>query len=171
MQTPIRPRASAPAALWALALVSLFLNIALAVLLVVIVLSARQFASDTADALSDVGNQDINYTFRLNQTVPVRAEVPFTQDIIVPISQSINVDTVVTVSRELPVIGVIDLDVPIQASIPVQFDVPIVVSRTFPVSAEVPLNLEIPLNIRISETPFKATIDSVVRSLKAFAGR
>ena len=171
MQTPTRPRASAPAALWALALVSLLLNIALAALLVVATLSVRQFAADTADALAAVGNTDINYTFRLNQTVPVRAEVPFTQNIIVPISQSIDVDTVVTVSRELPVIGVIDFDVPIQASIPVQFDVPIMVSQTFPVSAEVPLNLEIPLNIRISETPLKATIDAVVRSLNAFAGR
>ncbi len=171
MQTPIRSKPSAPATLWALALVSLLLNIALVALIVVVVMWARQFAADTADALNAVGNQDINYTLRLNQTVPVRAEVPFAQTIVVPISQSIDVNTIVTVSRELPVIGVIDLDVPIQASIPVNFEVPIAVNQTFPVSADVPLNMEIPLSIRVNETPLKAAIDSVVRSLNTFAGR
>jgi len=171
VQTPIRSKPSAPAALWSLAFVSLLLNVALAALVVVIVLSARQFAAGTADALAAVGSQDINYTLRLNQTVPVRADVPFAQNIVAPVNQSIEVNTVVTVSRELPVIGVIELDVPIQTSIPISFEVPIVVSQTFAISADVPLNMEIPLSIRINETPLKATIDSVVRSLNAFAGR
>lgn len=171
MQSPVRSRPSAPAALWALALVSLLLNLALGALIVFVVVWARQFAADTADALIAVGDQDINYTLRLNQTVPVRADVPFAQSVVVPINQTINVNTVVTVSRELPVIGVIDLDVPIRASIPVNFEVPITIDQTFPISADVPLNMEIPLSIRVNETPLKATIDSVVRSLNTFAGR
>lgn len=171
MQTPVRSKPSAPAALWALALVSLLFNVALVALVVVAVISARQFAADTADALVALGNQDINYTFRLNQTVPVRAEVPFAQSFVVPIRQSIDINTVVAISRELPVIGVIDLDVPIQTSIPVSLSVPVAISQTFPVNADVPLNLEIPISIRVNETPLKATIDSAVRSLNMFAGR
>ncbi|MCS7059570.1 MAG: hypothetical protein RMN25_00230 [Anaerolineae bacterium] len=171
MQTPIRSKPSAPAALWTLALASFLLNVVLIALLILGIMWARRLAADTADALIAFGNQDINYTLRLNQTVPVRAEVPFVQNVVVPIRQTIDVNTVVTVSRELPVVGVLEFDVPIQASIPVQFDVTIPVSQTFPVNTDVPLNMEIPLSIRVSDTSLKSTIDSVARALNTFAGR
>jgi len=165
------PKHSAPTALWVIAIVSLALNVVILVVLVAGLVAARQMAGDAASALESFSQQTISYRFRVNQTVPVSADVPFQLDLIVPVNQTLDVNTVVTVSRELPVIGQIEFDVPIQTSIPVSFEVPLIINQTFPITTDVALNLEIPLDVSIADTPLKQAIDAVAQPLKVFGGR
>ena len=162
---------TAPPVLWALTIVSLLLNAFIITILILVVVVGRQVAASVADQLQAFGNQTINYKFRVNQTVPVNTSVPFQKNLIIPFQQTIPVSTTVKVGKELPVLGLIEFDVPIDTSVPVSFSVPISISETIPVNAEVPLNLEIPLEIPVRDTPIKATLDEVVRALNTFAGR
>ncbi len=171
MRNPEHPAPSAPKALWVIALISLVLNLALAGALVYGWVTARRFAADTATALETFSNQTITYRFRLNQTVPVRADVPFEQTLMMPVRQNLDIDTTVTVSQELPVIGQVTFDVPIRANVPVSFDIPFVISETFPVYTDVPLNLEIPVELPIRDTPLKPAIDALIQPLKNLAGQ
>ena len=165
-----RPRSASPA-LWALAIVSLLLNIIVIGALVIVFVVGRQIAADVADQLDAFGRQTINYKFHVTQTVPVRTNVPFSHSAVIPFNQNLPISTTVKVSKEIPVIGQISFDVPIQANVPVSLSIPIEISRTIDVNAEVPLNLEIPLEIPLKDTPLKATLDSVVKTLNTFAGR
>ena len=162
---------SAPPALWALTIVSLLLNVLIIAILILVDMVGRQIAASVADQLEAFGNQTINYKFRVNQTVPVNTLVPFQKNLVVPFQQSIPVSTTVKVSKELPVLGVVEFDVPIDTSVPVSFSVPIAISETIAVNAEVPLNLEIPLEIPVRDTPIKETLDRVAQALNTFAGR
>jgi hypothetical protein len=171
MRNPERFAPRAPRTLWAAALISLFLNVALAGALVYGWATARRVAGEAATALDAFADQTITYQFRLNQTVPVRAEVPFEETLMVPVRRDLDINTTVTVSQELPVIGQVTFDVPIRANIPVSFEIPFVISQTFPVQADVPLNLEIPVELPIRDTPLKPAIDALSRPLKDLAGR
>jgi hypothetical protein len=81
------------------------------------------------------------------------------------------ISATVKVGKELPVLGKIEFDVPIQTNVPISLSVPVAISQTVPVNADVPLNLEIPLEIPVRDTPIKATLDQVVKALNNFAGR
>ena len=164
---------SAPASplLWGLLAISLLLNIVVIAVLVLAVMVGRQTAAGMADQLAAFGRQNINYQFRIVQTVPVTASVPFQHAVVVPFNQLMPISTTVSITRELPVIGVINFDVPIEANVPVSLSIPITISETIPVNTAVPLNLEIPLEIPVAGTPLKATLDSVVNVLNGLAGR
>jgi len=157
--------------LWALVSISLLLNLIIITALIFILMAGRQIASDVAGQLEGFGRQTINYKFRITQTVPVQARVPFRQSRIVPYSYMMPVSTTVNVTKELPVIGQINFDVPIRVDIPVSLTIPIEISETIPVNANVPLNLEIPLEIPIKDTPLKTMIDGIVKTLNQLAGR
>ncbi len=163
----------APASLllWGLLAVSLLLNVVVIAVLFVAVMAGRQAAAGIADQLAAFGRQDIRYQFRIVQTVPVTASVPFHHTAIVPYSQSLPISTTVTITKELPVIGQISFDIPIEARVPVSLSIPVAISGTIPVQAAVPLNLEIPLDIPVADTPLKTTIDNAVKALNNLAGR
>lgn len=171
MQRREPARGGAPAGLWAIAILSLALNGVIIAAGLFLVLTSRQAAGDAAAALDALTRENVNYTFRVNQSVPVRTDIPFSRTLVIPIERTLDVSTVVTVTRDIPVIGAIEFDVPIQATVPVSFDVPIVISETLPVNIDVPLNLDIPLQVTLSETPLQRAIEPLVKALYRLAGK
>ena len=151
--------------------ISLLLNAVIIVALVFIVISGRQISADIIKQLEDFGKQSISYKFRITQTVPVQALVPFNQSMVIPYKQVLPVNTTVTITKELPVIGQVSFDIPIQTNIPVSLSIPIDISQTIPVNAEVPLNMEIPLEIPIKDTPLKTMLDGIANTLRQISGR
>ncbi|HEY3340872.1 MAG TPA: hypothetical protein VGK81_02595 [Anaerolineae bacterium] len=162
---------SASPILWALAAVSFVLNIVVIGVLMILFMYGRQAAADLADQLGAFSNQTINYSFHITQTVPIRTNVPFSYTTVMPFSQSLPISTTVNVSKEIPVVGLITFDVPIRADVPVSLSIPIQISHTIDVNVAVPLNLNIPLQIPLQDTPLKATLDGIVKTLNMLAGR
>jgi len=154
---------------WLLTLLSLMLNCVVIGALVYGVMLARQIAGGAANALESLGNQTINYSLQISQTVPVRTTVPFNQRLDIPINQTVPVDTIIQINPTLPVVGPIALDVPVKTTIPVRITVPISFSQSIPVNADVPINLVVPIQIRIADTELKPQIDAWVRLLRQFA--
>ncbi len=157
--------------LWVLAVGSFILNLLIMAALIKAVLVGRQMAATMADQLDAMSQQSINYTFHLSQTVPVHTSVPFSYTAVVPFNQVIPISTSVWVTKELPVVGQIAFDVPIQAAVPISLSIPIQITRTIDVNADVPLDLSIPLQIALRDTPLKGTLDNLITSLNALAGR
>jgi hypothetical protein len=168
----MQERPGSASALWrALVVVSFIVNILVVVALVLIFASTRRVAANLADRLDDFSHQTINYSLHITQTVPVHTDVPFSQTLVVPFNLDVPVSTTVVVSKEIPVVGVVAFDVPIQASVPVSLSVPIEVSRTIRVDAEVPLSLDVPLQVPLQDTSLKSALDDVIGVLNQVAGR
>lgn len=165
-----KPRSASPV-LWVLAIFSFLLNLVIIGVLVIVFMAGRQAAADLADQIDAFSQQTINYSLHITQTVPVHANVPFSQTMAVPFNPTVPISTTVKVSKEIPVVGQITFDVPIQAEVPVSLSIPIEISRTIDVNAEVPLNLDVPLQIPLKDTSLKATLDSIVKALNSLAGR
>ena len=166
-----QPQRSASPFLWALVVVSLLLNVLVIATLAMVAVMGRQVAADMADQLDAFGQQTVNYKFHISQEVPVKTSIPFNHSTVVHYSQVMPISTTVKVAKEIPVVGQIAFDVPIQANIPISLSIPVQISRTIDVDAEVPLSLDIPLEIPLKDTPLRATLDSLVKTLNAIAGR
>ena len=162
---------SSPPVLWALAIVALLLNFLVVGVLIFATFTAREVAGTAADQLEALSQQPVSFMFRITQTVPIRTMIPFHQKLGMPFTHTVSINTSVVVSKELPVIGQIAFDVPIQASIPISFDIPIDVDTTVPVSMEIPLNLQIPVQIHLGATPIGDVLDETIRALRALAGK
>jgi hypothetical protein len=164
-------RRSASPVLWALAIFSFILNILVIGVLVIVFISGRQVAAGLADQIDAFSQQTINYSLHITQTVPVHTNVPFSQTMTVPFNVNVPISTTVKVSKEIPVVGQITFDVPIQAEVPVSLSIPIEISRTIGVNADVPLSLDVPLQIPLKDTSLKAALDGIVKALNSLAGR
>ncbi len=165
MTNPSQRRA--PVLLWMIALLSLAINIVIIAGLVVGIITARRFAANAADKLEALGNSTIATTVRVNREVTVDTTVPFVYSDSIAIEQNLPIDTVVNIKQEVPVIGLIDFNVPIKTSVPIRLKVPVSIKQSIPVKASVPINFDVPVAVQIRDTPLKAQIDEFVKLLRA----
>ncbi|HEY3291555.1 MAG TPA: hypothetical protein VGK87_15595, partial [Anaerolineae bacterium] len=84
--------------LWALVVISVLLNVVIIAALVVIVAAGRQMATDVSSQLDGFSRQSISYRFHITQTIPVRANVPFHNSMVIPYSQVMPISTTVAVA-------------------------------------------------------------------------
>lgn len=150
---------------------SLALNLILIGIVVALIVMARQTAADLASQLQAVSDQSISFTIQVTQTVPVRASVPLAYDVSVPVNQSVEVDTVATGERDVPLLGRVKFDVPLKTTIPINFTVPVSITKDVPVEANVPLGLDIPVQIPLNKTALGRSIDVLAQTLYKISGR
>ncbi len=161
------PQRGAPVLLWMIALLSLAINIVIIAGLIIAIGTARAFAASAADKLEALGNSTIATTVRINREITVDTTVPFAYSDSIAIEQDLPIDTVVNIKQEVPVLGLIDFNVPIKTSVPIKLKVPVSIKQSIPVKATVPINFDVPVAVQIRDTPLKAQIDEFVRVLRA----
>jgi hypothetical protein len=171
MSNRFQSAVSNPSLLWFMTALSLALNVILIGVVVALIVIARQTATDLASQLQAVSDQSISFTIQLTQTVPVRASVPLEYDVNVPVNQSVEVDTVATGERDVPLLGRVKFDVPIKTTIPINFTVPVSITKDVPVEASVPLSLDIPVQIPLRKSKLGAAINALADKLNQVAGR
>ncbi|RME48359.1 MAG: hypothetical protein D6796_06375 [Caldilineae bacterium] len=129
-----------------------------------------------AQAIADLGELQ-NATFRLTvpvkQDVPVKAVVPFSQTITVPIDEKIRFQDEISTQLilEMPEFGVkapMDITIPIDTEVPVVLDARVPINVTIPVETTVPLDMEIPVAIRLADTDFAPFIERLRNVLIGF---
>jgi hypothetical protein len=143
-------------------------SLALNLLIVVQLASARRavlrLAEEAARELAPLEEAHIRYDVQVRQSLPVAAQVPFRENLTVPIQATIPVSVVVPIHQrvEVPVdAGLLrfnlefplDLDVPVRLEVPVDLQVPVAISRTVDLSTTVPVSLTIPVDIPLADTP------------------
>lgn len=157
-------------ALWAVALLSLALNIGLIVSLLNVRRQAGEALQAAAQSLGRLRASTLTYTFEIEESVPVQVTVPINEQITVPIDTQLPINTFVDVPVELPLIGSRTISLPIETVIPVKFETSFPVDLTVPISASVPVVLDVPIQIQVADTPFDASLAEAETFLKRFAG-
>lgn len=163
--------------LWAIALLSLFLNIAFVVGVLNFRAQARQQVEDAAAFLDTVDIGDFSLPVKVDETLALSMTVPFSDTFVVPISATIPVstsvlfedniqvpintiipvNTTVNVPVDLPAIGRISVPFPISTNIPINLDVEVPISRTIPVQTDIPVDLVVNVPVQ-SQVPIQSDI-------------
>ncbi len=156
-------------ALWAVALVSLALNLGLIASLLQVRRQAAEAAQTAALSLSRLRVSTFAYTFRIEESVPVEVTVPIDKQLTVPIDTRLPIDTFVDVPLEVPFLGARTISLPIKTVIPVKFETSFPVKLTVPISASVPVVLDVPVQIAVADTPFDASLAEAEAFLKKFS--
>lgn len=155
------------------ALVIALISLALNVVLISRLNTARAGAIQTLDRVStrlqDLPDVSFQYTARVQQTFPVSGELPFKQDMFVPISATIPVSTTAHASINT-LFGPIDTPVGVNTTVPIDLVVPVSFSRTVSYSLTVPIDLQVPISIRLRDLGIAPTVDEMqteIRRLKS----
>jgi hypothetical protein len=146
--------------LWGVVIILLILNL---VLLSALNL-ARLMAIETLDRvdtmLENLSNEVIVYNVELNQPVPLKADIPFSRTMQIPLNTVIPVDQVLSVPFKTPT-GDIVLDVPVKTDLPINMDVPVDFNETIDVDTVVHLNTTVPVEIDIGQTSLVGYLEQV----------
>ncbi len=151
------------------ALVSLALNIFLLMKLNqarVGAITALDRASQEIGGLADLS---FRYTVKVNQIIPIAGELPFNQELVIPINA--NVPIVTTLHTSISTLfGPVDVPVNINTTFPVSLTVPVSISRTVPYSITVPLDLNVPLEIRLRDLGVESGINQARQEILQLRG-
>ncbi|MFQ5577209.1 MAG: hypothetical protein ACE5G8_09515 [Anaerolineae bacterium] len=153
---------------FAIAVVSLALNVVLLLALNRGRLAAAQALKQAGEQTAALANESIHYTFALERVVSIKTDVPFDETIpvavdfeveqvlpvdvvipfddtfTIPISATIPVDTAVQIAIPLPFGQSTEMTVPVQGNFPVNLPVDVPISTEIPIQASVPV--KVPVN-------------------------
>lgn len=149
-------------------LVLVLLSLALNVVLLAGLWTARQAAIEALDAgleaLADLEDETFETSIHVQESIPIDTAVDFRRELIVPVHVTAPISDHIYFNEtfEVPIDTALlkmTVDVPVSATIPVSLtvpvdgDVPISIDETFPLHTEVELDLTVPVAIPLSDTP------------------
>jgi hypothetical protein len=156
-------------ALWAVAILSLLLNLYLINTLLTVRRQTAVAFADAANTVEALKAGVFDYTVTVNQTIPIAAKVPIDFKTQVPIKEIIPIDTTVAVPLDFPIVGRRTIEVPISTRIPLDLTVEVPIQQTIPLAVNVPVKLDVPIRIRIADTPLAGALDDIQTALADLA--
>ena len=154
--------------LWAVAIISLALNLYVINILLQARKQVAQAASSAASAVSQLNSAAIDYSVPISQTLPVSFTVAYRQTFSVPISVTLPIDTQVQVTLNTP-IGDFPINVPVKTTVPVNLNPQIPLSLSVPVSVSVPISFSVPIHLALSDTTLGSSLNGAVDYLNNVA--
>jgi hypothetical protein len=162
---PIRPPGYI--ALWIITILSLLLNVVILLQFVMVRQVALQAIDDAIAMVDSLQNTTLTYTARVDDTVPINADLELSESIPVPINETLPINANVNVPVRIGPFGTYNVTVPISGSVPVNTTLSIVIDQPLHVSTTVPIHLEIPIQVAIKDTPLADTLGDVKTRLEA----
>ncbi len=156
--------------LWGLVIVLLILNLALLYALNRARLVAIETLNKVETTLDSLANEVIVYNVEINQTVPMKADVPFNQTMEVPLNTVIPIDQELTVPFQTPA-GELVVDVPVKTDFSIDIMVPVDFNETIHVDTEVELSTTLPVEIDIAQTPLAGYLGQAKLDIAKLRGR
>ncbi|MBE7551513.1 MAG: hypothetical protein HS126_10620 [Anaerolineales bacterium] len=138
--------------LWGVVISLFILNLALLYALNLARLTAVEALGQAEATLDKLANEVVVYDVRVNQAVPMKADIPFNQKMDIPIKTVIPIDQEMKLPFKTPA-GEIMLDVPIKADFPIDTLVPLDFNQTVKVDTVVQLDTTVPIEIAVAKTP------------------
>jgi hypothetical protein len=142
-----------------LTLLSLTLNVLTIATLLWVRDVALEEVADARALVSGIRNTTLSHTVEVSKEIPVKASVPFEEEILVPINTTIPINTTVIVPVDVGPLGAYDIDIPIRAAVPVNLEVAVPIKETIEIDTTVLIELEVPVEIPISETSLATYLD------------
>ncbi len=136
-----------------LVLASLILNIHLVRTLLNVGQALESARTAAREALVSLVEEPVVVPIAVDEVIPVQTTLAFSDTLVVPFQMDYTLDTVVSTSINIPILGRQSVSVPVYAvipisetlAVPVQMDVPI--SVTYPLKVEFPVAVEIPAEL------------------------
>jgi len=125
------------------------------------VTGARATVADTRALVTGIGDDTFSYTFKMQQEIPIAANIPFNEEVTVPINMTIPINTTVVVPINAGLLGTFDIDVPVRTIIPVNREFTVPISQTVNISTTVPLDVDVPIEIPLAETPLAGYLEEL----------
>jgi len=122
------------------------------------VTGARATVADTRALVTGIGDDTFSYTFKMQQEIPIAANIPFNEEVTVPINMTIPINTTVVVPINAGLLGTFDIDVPVRTIIPVNREFTVPISQTV---TTVPLDVDAPIEIPLAETPLAGYLEEL----------
>jgi len=133
---------------FALALLSLLLNVVLLVKLGQVAGLGRDIAGDATGAIDKTWAEGITLEVGIAQSIPISASVPIDEKFDVHIQHNLVIDEVIQSYVDIPVIDRrVTLDIPVRATIPLDLVVPVHVQETVNVNEEILVDAAIPVHV------------------------
>jgi hypothetical protein len=159
--------------LWAVALLSLLINVGLGYSLLVARAKAAQGAQTAAQAVAALRAASIDYPVHIQQSLPVSLTLPIHTTVSVPISVTLPIDTQFSFTLHT-LVGDFPVNLPLQAMVPVHVQPEVPVNLTVPVSTTVPVSLDVPIHIDVGSTalgqslgPMQSYLEQLTAELQA----
>lgn len=157
--------------LWLIAISSLALNVLILQQLVSTREAARQAVRDARAMVVNLQDQGFSHTIKINETLPVEADLPVKETIPIPINETFTVNAAATIPINLGPFGSRTVTVPVGGEVPVNTTIEIELDRTFHVSTVVPVNFEVPIDIKLASTPLYQTLLDVENKLESLEAK
>ncbi len=104
-----------------------------------------------AAQLDQAERQRLSATVLIDRPLPLRAAVPISQRLTVPISTTVHIDQQFELPLSTP-LGSVNLPVPLRLDVPFRAEVPVTFAQTVDISTTVDLDLQLPISVPISDT-------------------
>lgn len=154
--------------LWLVALLSLCIGVALVAAVGAVRGRAVEGLRTAASSVHALRGSSIDYTVRVEQSLPVSLTVPFSTTIVVPINSTLPIDTEFKLTLRTP-LGDYPINVPVQSSVPINMQTSVPVKLSVPISASVPVALSLPIRISLAQTTLGASLEQLEGYLAALA--
>jgi hypothetical protein len=138
--------------LWAVVVILVIFNLILLDTLNLARLTAVETMGQIEAMLDRLAHEVIVYEVRVNQAVPIKADVPINRTLEIPVKTTIPIDRTVTVPFQFGA-SQLELNVPLKADFPIDVTVPVNLNETIPVDTTVQLDTTLPIEIDLAQTP------------------
>lgn len=133
---------------FALALLSLLLNLVLVLRLGQVSRLGREVALEARGAFDKTQSEGINLIVDISQAIPVAVDVPVEETFNVRVQHDLVINETVQSQVTIPVVDrTVTLDIPIRATIPLDLDIPVHFGTTVNFQEDVSIDVALPLHL------------------------
>lgn len=106
----------------------------------------------SADQLSQVRQQAVQYDFPIDQTIALDTTIAISEVVTVPLTISVPIKQTIMLPVDTPA-GKLKFPVPLDFTVPVSDTVEVPIRKDLPIRAEIPINTDIPLELDLNDSP------------------
>lgn len=163
---PIGPWPPGYILLWILTLASVVIN----VILLRQILLARQIAlasvRESIEVLENLQTRVINYEVQIDETLPVKTDVPIDMTVPIRLQDDFEINTSVTASIPAGPLGSIPVRVPISTTVPIDKTFNIEINQVLTIDTTIPVKFNVPLSFSVQQLGLFATIEETKARLQ-----
>lgn len=131
-----------------LALISLLINVVLALKLSQVARVGGEIATEMEAAFDETLAEGITLEVDISQTIPISVNVPIDEEFNVRVQQNVSIDKVIQAAVTIPVINrAVNIDIPVRATIPLDEVVTARVQETVGFNEEIPVEMTVPIHL------------------------
>ncbi|HDQ71701.1 MAG TPA: FHA domain-containing protein [Chloroflexi bacterium] len=146
----------------ALALISLLINVVLALKLSQVARVGGEIATEMEAVFAQTLAEGITLEIDISQTIPISVNVPIDEEFSVQVQHDVSINEVVQAAVTIPVINrAVNIDIPVHATIPLDEVVTVRVQETVGFNEEIPVEMTVPIHLDPEALGLEPTMEKI----------